>query len=116
MNTQPIDHGFDVKRFGARGDGKTDDTAAIQKAIDAAAEVSGGVWFPPGVYPSAKLTLRSNVALCAVPTWTYRRAGGTVIRLCDEAAPALLDLTGTTGGSRPDIGCHMIGEGSGHGG
>jgi Pectate lyase superfamily protein len=38
---------FNVRSFGARGDGATDDTRAIQRAIDAA--VSGGIiFFPPG--------------------------------------------------------------------
>lgn len=40
-----------VKDFGAVGDGSTDDTAAIQRAIDHVAAVGGGfVLFPPGVY------------------------------------------------------------------
>lgn len=42
---------FDVTSFGAEGDDKTDDTAAIKKAIDAAAKSGGGiVFFPNGVY------------------------------------------------------------------
>ncbi|MFN8499758.1 MAG: right-handed parallel beta-helix repeat-containing protein [Anaerolineae bacterium] len=42
---------FNVKEFGAKADNATDDTQAIQAAIDAAAGVGGGVvFFPPGHY------------------------------------------------------------------
>src|SRR4051794_20286375 len=37
----------DVRAFGARGDGKTDDTAAIQKAIDSG---DGSIRFPRGTF------------------------------------------------------------------
>lgn len=43
--------GVNVQRFGALGNGITDDRAAIQAAIDAVAAIGGGlVYFPPGVY------------------------------------------------------------------
>lgn len=45
------DHAFDVRRFGAKGDGKTDDTAAAQAVIVAALKAGGGrVHFPAGQY------------------------------------------------------------------
>jgi polygalacturonase len=55
---------FDIRAFGATGDGKTLDTAAINKAIDAAAAAGGGtVRFPAGNYLSYSIHLKSNIAL-----------------------------------------------------
>ena len=55
---------LDVRHFGAKGDGTTLDTRAIQSAIDSAA-VCGGetVVLPPGRYLSGTLILKNNVAL-----------------------------------------------------
>jgi hypothetical protein len=42
---------YNVKKFGARGDNKTDDTGAIQSAINKAVRNGGGiVYFPAGIY------------------------------------------------------------------
>lgn len=50
---------YDVRQFGAKGDGKADDTAAIQQALDAAGRAHGGiVRVPRGVY---RLTGHLNV-------------------------------------------------------
>src|SRR5665213_4558989 len=55
---------FNIRDFGATGDGKTLDTAAINKAIDAAAAAGGGmVVFPAGTYASYSIHLKSNVSL-----------------------------------------------------
>jgi polygalacturonase len=64
---------FDVRAFGARGDGAKPDTDAINAAIAAAAQAGGGtVRFPAGRYLSFSIRLRSNVAL-------YLDAGSVII-------------------------------------
>ena len=55
---------FDIRSFGAKGDGKALDSPAINRAIDAAAAVGGGtVWFSAGTYRSFSIRLKSNVTL-----------------------------------------------------
>lgn len=59
---------FDVTAQGARGDGKTLDTAAIQKAIDFCHKAGGGVvYFPSGNFLSGTIELKSNVILRLSP-------------------------------------------------
>jgi polygalacturonase len=66
---------FDVKAFGATGDGTTIDTAAINSAIDAAAAAGGGtVRFPAGTYASFSIHLKSNVQLYVGPGATILSA------------------------------------------
>ena len=48
---------FSVTDFGALGDDNTDDTTAIQLAINAAYPCGGVVWFPPGVYRVSRTIL-----------------------------------------------------------
>ncbi|WP_349617118.1 glycosyl hydrolase family 28-related protein [Azotobacter salinestris] len=77
---------YNVKDFGALGDGVSDDTAAIQAAIDAAHAAGGGtVYLPAGEYrvsggeePSdGALTIKSNVYLVGAGM------GETVIKMVD---------------------------------
>ena len=71
---------FNVRTFGAAGDGKSLDTEAVNKAIGAAAAAGGGtVSFPAGTYLCRSIHLASNVDL-------YLDQGSSVVA-ADPAAP-----------------------------
>jgi polygalacturonase len=64
---------FDVREFGAKGDGKTLDTQAINQTLEAAAAAGGGtVHFAAGTYLSYSIRLKSRVALTL-------EAGSTIV-------------------------------------
>jgi polygalacturonase len=55
---------LNVLDFGAKGDGMTKDTAALQKALDACGEAGGGtVMVPEGIYLTGGLILHANTTL-----------------------------------------------------
>jgi len=75
---------LNVRDFGAKGDGKADDTEAIQRAIDAAAEVHATVHVPEGVFVCSTLALRQQMGIAGEPAWRYSKPGGSILRLGDE--------------------------------
>ncbi len=81
---------FDIRTYGAVGDGKTVDSPAINKAIEAAADAGGGtVLFPPGTWLSFSIRMKSHVGL-------YLSQNATLL-----AAPSPLpgETTGYNGGT-----------------
>ena len=55
---------YNVRSFGATGDGKTLDTDAVNKAIESASTNGGGtVYFPAGTYLSFSIRLKSNLTI-----------------------------------------------------
>ncbi len=69
---------FDVRAYGATGDGKTLDSPAINQTIAAASAAGGGtVFFPPGTYLSASIHLQSNITL-------HLAAGATIEAVADK--------------------------------
>lgn len=63
-SAQHVSSMFDVRAFGATGNGTAIDSDAINRAIEAAASAGGGtVHFPAGQYLSYSIRLKSNVAL-----------------------------------------------------
>ncbi len=68
---------YDVRAFGAKGDGKTLDTPAINQAIAAAASAGGGtVRFPTGIYLCYSIHLKGNIVLHLCPGATIVAADG----------------------------------------
>ena len=79
-----FEYGANVRRFGAVGDGSTDDTAAIQRAINAVGSGGGVVFAPPGEYycPSPLIIDQRKVL--------FRGAGEPTIFTTDQANAILL--------------------------
>src|SRR5580704_7852265 len=81
---------FDIRTFGAVGDGKAVDSPAINKTIEAAAAAGGGtVLFPPGIWLSFSIRLKSHVAL--------HLSQGATILAADSPLPGA--TTGYNGGN-----------------
>ena len=79
---------FSVRNFGAKGDGQTIDTPAVNQAIDAAAAAGGGtVLFPAGTYPCYSIHLRSNVELHLDRGATLLAADGAHYDAAESNAP-----------------------------
>jgi polygalacturonase len=86
---EPARNLFDVRKYGATGDGKTLDTEAVNRAIEAAAATGGGVVvFPAGSYLCFSIHLKSQVHLLLEQ--------GSAIVAADSPMPG--DLTGYNGG------------------
>ncbi|MGA7269675.1 MAG: glycosyl hydrolase family 28-related protein, partial [Acidimicrobiia bacterium] len=76
---------YDVRAYGARGDGVSNDSAAIQAAINAASAVGGTVTVPAGTFAvNSTISLKSGV--------TVRGAGidRTILSMPNQSAPTNL--------------------------
>jgi polygalacturonase len=86
QKSAPFTVAFDVRKFGAKGDGKALDSPAINKAIDAAAAAGGGtVLITAGTYRAFSIRLKSNVAL-------YLDQGATILAASPNDGDGKYDL------------------------
>ena len=91
VNSQSADY-WNILEFGAKGDGKTDDTQAIQRTLNLARKYRATVYFPEGVYrinPDKPLIVRSNVSIIgsgseSVLRADHRKFGWELVRLSGD--------------------------------
>jgi hypothetical protein len=94
---------FNVKHYGATGNGSTDDTANVQAALDAAEVAGGAVFFPAGTYMVTGLTYNS-----AHPVHIYGESTsiiadaiyGSIIKLSQAGTALALSTIPGNGGSK----------------
>lgn len=83
---------YDVKVFGAVGNGSANDTTAIANAIAAAIAAGGGiVLFPPGTYST------SNIAVTSATGVTLRGAGHKASIIKARQTGVIVNFSGCTG-------------------
>lgn len=87
---------FNIKAFGAEGDGATDDSIAVQAALTAATDAGGGlVYAPGGTYIlNSPLRISSNTKLVLSDNTIFRRGANTTYMLGNDPGEA----TGYEGG------------------
>ena len=85
-------HHFNVKKYGAKGDGTTDDTAAIQAAITAAG-TSGIVFFPAGTY---KITSSLVIGEAYSLTLAGTSMEGSIITQATNNTPIIKTASGSS--------------------
>jgi hypothetical protein len=97
---------FNIKMstYGAVGNGTTDDTAAIQAAVNAAAAVGGTVFAPAGVYKiTSQIEIPGSVSLVGHGPKTADTGNGNTVFLCGAAGAGIL-VTGS--GTYRDFQCN----------
>ena len=105
-NTPPGTTLYNIRDFGATGDGLTIDSDAVNRAIDAASANGGGtVYFPAGYYLCFSIHLKTNITL-------YLDQGSWIVAAETPAAVAALQRGGGRGGPGGGPGA---GAGSGRG-
>lgn len=108
-------HMVNIKQYGVKGDGITDDTAAIRRAVKDNLNRHQTLFFPEGTYVVSDIIewKRDNGVFYAFLTWQGEGEGKTIIKLKDNAPgfqnpqnpkpitrPGSIDFRGKGGGNK----------------
>ena len=96
---------LNIRDFGAKGDGKSDDTAALFQAMKEAESGCGVVYFPTGTYCIHPVKVPAHITLRGDSNWAYENKGKkdsdfegrTTLKALSGDARALLDCYDTRG-------------------
>jgi len=103
-----------VKDFGATGDGATDDTSAIQAAIDDIGTIGGIVYFPPGTYLVTALTVSDSAvtltgAGIGATNIVSATTTGDIITVAAVTGFSINNMdVGTINGTESTAGAHIV--------
>ena len=93
---------FNIRDFGAVGDGVSDDTTPIREAFAAASACRGTVLVPPGKYITGRQKMTTGMRLTGMASWSCRGMGSSEFLLRDGETDCLIDITGA-------VGCSIVG-------
>jgi hypothetical protein len=99
INNVSVNGVFNVKAYGAKGDGSTNDNTAVQAALTACQTNGGTVFFPVGTYASLNLTL---VMSGATKNCILQGAGDGVTTLAGVNSSTDILTIGTNGAEKAD--------------
>lgn len=90
--------------FGIVGDGRTDVMPQLRQALLVAGQQRTTLFLPAGIYCCGCLAIPSHVTLRGEANWGYRQHAGTVLRLMDPQAPALIEISNGQGVTLDSLG------------
>lgn len=88
---------LNILDYGVVADGQTDNTRAIQAALDDAGKQRSTVYVPDGRFRTGQLKMHPFTGLAGNPAWGFRDVGGSVLELIDPKASCLIDVSWAAG-------------------